>query len=57
MLQKDVRHLLILDKDKSNEFVGLITPLDFLRSQRSIVSEDKEAIEKVLDTYEAISYY
>jgi CBS domain-containing protein len=57
MLQKDVRHLLIIDKDKSNEFVGLITPLDFLRSQQSIVNEDKEAIEKVLDTYEAISYY
>jgi CBS domain-containing protein len=57
MLQKDVRHLLIIDKDKSNEFVGLITPLDFLRSQQSIVYEDKEAIEKVLDTYEAISYY
>ena len=57
MLQKGVRHLLIIDKDKSNEFVGLITPLDFLRSQQSIVSEDKEAIEKVLDTYEAISYY
>jgi CBS domain-containing protein len=57
MLQKGVRHLLIIDKDKSNEFVGLITPLDFLRSQESIVDEDKEAIEKVLDTYEAISYY
>lgn len=57
MLQKGVRHLLIVDKDKSNEFVGLITPLDFLRSQESIVDEDKEAIEKVLDTYEAISYY
>jgi CBS domain-containing protein len=57
MLQKDVRHLLIIDKDKSNEFVGLVTPLDFIRSQQSIVNEDKEAIEKVLDTYEAISYY
>ena len=41
MLQKDVRHLLIIDKDKSNEFVGLITPLDFLRSQQSILNEDK----------------
>ncbi len=57
MLQKGVRHLLIMDKDKSNEFIGLITPIDFLKSQKSVLDEDKEAIEKVLDTYESISYY
>ena len=57
MLQKGVRHLLIMDKDKSNEFIGLITPLDFLKSQKSVIDEDKEAIEKVLDIYESISYY
>lgn len=57
MLQKGIRHLLIVDKNKSNEFIGLITPLDFLKSQESTVDEDKEAIEKVLDTYESLSYY
>ncbi len=57
MLQKGVRHLLILDNDQSSGFVSLITPLDFLKFQKLIVDEDKEAIEKILDTYESIDYY
>lgn len=57
MLRKGVKHLLILDNDKSNEIIGLITPLDLLRYQENIVGEDKEAIKNVLDTYESIGYY
>lgn len=57
MLQKGVRHLLIVENDASEKFIGLITPRDFLRYQEHTVDEDKEAIEKVLDSYESIAYY
>jgi signal-transduction protein with cAMP-binding, CBS, and nucleotidyltransferase domain len=57
MLHKGVKHLLILDKDKPHEIIGLITPLDLLRYQENVVGEDREAIKNVLDTYESIGYY
>ncbi len=57
MMQKGVRHLLILDNDRLDKFIGLITPLDFLKYQESTANEDREAIEKVLDNYESIGYY
>ena len=57
MVQKGVRHLLILDNDNSEKLVGLLTPFDFLKYQESTVEEDREAIEKILDTYESIGNY
>jgi len=52
MLKNNVRHLLVVDdKSKSNEPIGIITPLDFARYQEYTTNEDKEAIEKVLENY------
>jgi len=49
MLQYNVRHLLIIDN--ANKPLGIITPLDFTRYQKHVADEDKEAIQKALQTY------
>jgi len=49
MLKKNVRHLLVIDN--VNKSIGIITPLDFTRYQEYTVDKDKEAIEKVLESY------
>jgi hypothetical protein len=47
-----VRHLLVVDdKDNTNKPIGIITPLDFTRYQEYTASEDKDAIEKILEYY------
>jgi CBS domain-containing protein len=54
MLQKNVRHLLVVDTDNEdvNKPIGIITPLDFTRSQDFKNEEiNKEDIEKILDYY------
>jgi CBS domain-containing protein len=49
MLKNNVRHLLVIDN--VNKPIGIITPLDFTRYQEYTVDKDKEAIEKVLESY------
>jgi CBS domain-containing protein len=49
MLKNNVRHLLIVDD--GDKPIGIITPLDFVRHQKHIAEEDKEAIERVLERY------
>jgi signal-transduction protein with cAMP-binding, CBS, and nucleotidyltransferase domain len=49
MLKNNVRHLLIVDD--GNKPIGIITPLDFTRHRGYTADEDREAIERVLDTY------
>jgi signal-transduction protein with cAMP-binding, CBS, and nucleotidyltransferase domain len=51
MLQYNVRHLLIIDN--ADKPLGIITPLDFTRYQKHVADEDKEAIQKALQTYMA----
>jgi CBS domain-containing protein len=54
MLQHNVRHLLVVDKNNINNTrpIGMVTPLDFTRYQEfTNDSEDKDAIEKILDYY------
>jgi CBS domain-containing protein len=52
MLKNNVRHLLVVDdKDNTNNPIGIITPLDFTRYQEYAASEDKDAIEKILEYY------
>lgn len=48
MIKNNVRHLLVIDDD--NNRIGIITPLDPTRNQPT-ADEDREAIERVLDTY------
>ena len=49
MLKNNVRHLLVIDN--VNKLIGIITPLDFTRYQEYTADKDKEAIEKVLESY------
>jgi CBS domain-containing protein len=54
MLQHNVRHLLVIDSDKSdsNNLVGIITPLDFARYEEFPNDEvDKDEIERMLEYY------
>jgi CBS domain-containing protein len=54
MLQNNVRHLLVIDNESSedvNKPVGIITPLDFTRSQGYTGSDDNDTIEKLLEYY------
>ena len=52
MLQKNVRHLLVVDdKTDINKPIGIITPRDFTRYQEYAANEDKDAIEKILEYY------
>lgn len=49
MVKNDVRHLLIVDD--RNKPIGIITPLDFTRSQGYTAEEDRGAIATVLERY------
>jgi CBS domain-containing protein len=52
MLQHNVRHLLVVEKNNLDRPIGIVTPLDFTRHQEyTNVSEDKDAIEKILEYY------
>jgi CBS domain-containing protein len=54
MLQNNVRHLLVIDNELSedaNKPIGVITPLDFTRSQGYAGSDDNDTIEKLLEYY------
>jgi len=52
MLQHNVRHLLVVEKNNLDRPIGMVTPLDFTRYQEyPNVSEDKDAIEKILEYY------
>ena len=54
MLQNNVRHLLVIDNESSedvNKPTGIITPLDFIRSQGYAGSDDSDNIEKLLEYY------
>ena len=55
MLQNNVRHLLVVDNNKlpedKNKPIGIITPLDFTRSEGYAGSDDNDAIEKLLEYY------
>ena len=58
MLQYNVRHLLVVDRDDNNtntsnlnKPVGIITPLDFTRCQEYTDTKEKDAIEKILEYY------
>jgi CBS domain-containing protein len=58
MLQYNVRHLLVVDRDDNNNNtsnlnkpVGIITPLDFTRYQEYTDTKEKDAIEKILEYY------
>ena len=52
MLQHNVRHLLVVEKNNLDRPIGIVTPLDFTRYQEyTNVSEDKDAIEKILEYY------
>ena len=54
MLQNNVRHLLVIDNEWSedvNKPTGIITPLDFIKSQGYAGSDDSDNIEKLLEYY------
>lgn len=54
MLQHNVRHLLVVDKDSvtNTRPIGMVTPLDFTRYQEfTNDSADKDSIEKILESY------
>ncbi|HEU4447370.1 MAG TPA: CBS domain-containing protein [Nitrososphaeraceae archaeon] len=52
MLQKGVRHLLVVDSSNMDRPIGIVTPLDFTRYQESKNEEvTKDDIEKILDYY------
>ena len=54
MLQNNVRHLLVIDNESFedvNKPIGIITPLDFTKSQGYEGSDDSDTIEKLLEYY------
>ena len=56
ILQNNVRHLLVVDNnktldDKEDRPIGMITPLDFTRSQDYAGSDNNDNIEKLLEYY------
>jgi CBS domain-containing protein len=54
MLQNNVRHLLVIDNESSENVdkpIGIITPLDFTRSQGYAGSDENDTIEKLLEYY------
>jgi CBS domain-containing protein len=55
MLQNNVRHLLVLDSNRKsndkNKPIGIITPLDLIRSQGYAGSDNNDTIEKLLEYY------
>ena len=54
MLQNNVRHLLVVDNESPedvNKPIGIITPLDFTKSQGYAGSDDNDTLEKLLEYY------
>jgi signal-transduction protein with cAMP-binding, CBS, and nucleotidyltransferase domain len=53
MLQNNVRHLLVVDKNDANKpIIGMVTPLDFTRYQEYTNDDiQKDAVEKILEYY------
>ena len=55
MLQNNVRHLFVVDNNKSpgqkNNLIGVVTPLDFTRSEGYSGSDNNETIEMLLEYY------
>jgi CBS domain-containing protein len=51
MLQNNVRHLLVVDKNDANKPVGIITPLDFTKYEEYTNEGEKDSIEKILEYY------
>jgi signal-transduction protein with cAMP-binding, CBS, and nucleotidyltransferase domain len=55
MLQNNVRHLLVLDSNKTsndkNKPIGIVTPLDLIRSQDYDGSDNSDTIEMLLEYY------
>ncbi|MGA7544008.1 MAG: CBS domain-containing protein [Nitrososphaeraceae archaeon] len=54
MLQNNVRHLLVVDNESSedvNKPIGIFTPLDLTKSQGYAGSDDNDTLEKLLEYY------
>ena len=54
MLQNNVRHLLVVDSKSSEGLdrpIGLVTPLDFTKSEGYAGSDDNDTVEKLLEYY------
>jgi CBS domain-containing protein len=54
MLQHNIRHLLVVDKNNvtNTRAIGMVTPLDFTRNQEfTNDNTDQDAIEKILEYY------
>jgi CBS domain-containing protein len=56
MLRNNVRHLLVVDNsnrspEDKNKPIGIITPLDFTRTQNYAGSDNNDNIEKLLEYY------
>ena len=54
MLQNNVRHLLVVDSETSeglNKPIGIVTPLDFTRSEGYAGSDDNDNVEKLLEYF------
>jgi CBS domain-containing protein len=54
MLRNNVRHLLVVDSKSSEGLdkpIGIVTPLDFTKSEGYTGSDDNDAIEKLLEYY------
>lgn len=54
MLKNNVRHLLVVDSKSSeglNKPIGIVTPLDFTKSEGYAGSDENDNIEKLLEYY------
>jgi signal-transduction protein with cAMP-binding, CBS, and nucleotidyltransferase domain len=54
MLKNNVRHLLVVDSKSSeglNKPIGIVTPLDFTKSEGYAGSNENDTIEKLLEYY------
>jgi signal-transduction protein with cAMP-binding, CBS, and nucleotidyltransferase domain len=54
MLKNNVRHLLVVDSkssEGSNKPIGIVTPLDFTKSEGYAGSDENDTIEKLLEYY------
>jgi CBS domain-containing protein len=54
MLRNNVRHLLVVDSKSSEGLdkpIGIVTPLDFTKSEGYAGSEDNDTVEKLLEYY------
>jgi signal-transduction protein with cAMP-binding, CBS, and nucleotidyltransferase domain len=54
MLKNNVRHLLVVDSKSSEGLdkpIGIVTPLDFTKSEGYAGSDDNDTVEKLLEYY------